>query len=103
MIRRLWDIVWMIRFAIQNNPLLSSEIPRWRQSLMRLTRIVTIETRRRLVLIPSRMDAENERDRLKREHGAAMIAAKISQQVKGATRTYPRACTISDTRTEELF
>ena len=70
---------------------------------MRLTRIVTIETRRRLVLIPSRMDAENERDKLKRQHGAAMIAAKISQQGKGPTRTYTLAYTLSETRTEELF
>jgi hypothetical protein len=77
--------------------------PRWRQSLFRLTRIITIETRRRLVLIPDRMSAENERDKLRREHGAAMIAANISKNGKGKTGTYTLAYTLRESRTEELF
>ena len=77
--------------------------PRWRQSLLRLTRIITIETRRRCMCIPDRMTAENERDKLKREHGPAMIAATISKNGKGPSGTYTVAYTLRETRTEELF
>ena len=77
--------------------------PRWRQSLLKLTRIVTIETRRRLVLIPDRMSAENERDKLRREHGPAMIAAKITKIGTGKAGTYTLAYTLRESRSEELF
>ncbi|MFO1488686.1 MAG: hypothetical protein U1F83_10320 [Verrucomicrobiota bacterium] len=81
----------------------SEQSPRWRQFLLRLTRIVTIETRRRLVLIPDRMSAENERDKLKRQHGAAMIAADIRKQGKGKSGTYTLAYTLRESREEVLF
>jgi hypothetical protein len=77
--------------------------PRWRQSLLHLSHVITFETRRRLVLIPDRMSAENERDKLRREHGAAMIAANISKNGKGKTGTYTVAYTLRESRTEELF
>ena len=44
-----------------------------------------------------------ERDKLKREHGPAMIAASISKNGKGPTGTYTVAYTLRETRTEELF
>ena len=95
-------------WTIKTNPALlgryaSETEPRWRQTLMRLTRIITIETRRRCMCIPDRMSAENERDKLRREHGAKMISAKISKNGKGKDATYTVAYTLRDTRTEELF
>ena len=77
--------------------------PRWRQSLLRLTRIVIVETRRRCVCIPDRTSAEYECDKLKREHGTAMIAANISKNGKGKSGTYTVAYTLRESRTEELF
>ncbi len=77
--------------------------PRWRQALLKLSRIVVFENRRRLVLIPDRMSAENEQFKLQRQHGAAMIAAKISKNGKGKTGTYTLAYTLRESRTEELF
>jgi len=78
-------------------------VPRWRQTLLPLSRTVTVETRRRLVLIPDRMDAVNERDKLKREHGAAAIAANIRKQGKGKSGTYTLAYTLRESREEPLF
>jgi len=77
--------------------------PRWRQAFLKLSRVVIHDNRRRLVLIPDRMSAENERDKLKRAHGAAMIAANISKNGKGKTGTYTLAYTLRESRTEELF
>lgn len=77
--------------------------PRWRQSFFPLTRTVIFDDRRRLVLIPDRMSAENERDKIKRQHGAAMIAAKISKNGTGKTGTYTLAYTLREFRTENLF
>jgi hypothetical protein len=77
--------------------------PRWRQAMLPLTRLVTIDNRRRLVLIPSRMDAENERAKLQRQHGKAMLDPKISKNGKGPTGTYTLAYTLREIRTEELF
>ena len=54
--------------------------PRWMQCILKLSRIVTIEQRRRLVCIPDRMLAENERDKLQRQHGPAMTDARISKK-----------------------
>ena len=42
--------------------------PRWLQTVLPLTRKVTHDDRRRLVCIPDGMTAENERDKLQREH-----------------------------------
>ena len=77
--------------------------PRWRQALLKLSRIVVFENRRRLVLIPDRMSAENVQFKLQRQHGAAMIAAKISKNGKGKTGTYTLAYTLRESRPEELF
>ena len=78
-------------------------IPRWRQSLLRLTRIVTIETRRRCMCIPSRDEAKEEERRIRKEFGSAVVAVKISKNGTGPTGTYTCAYTLSETRTEELF
>jgi hypothetical protein len=77
--------------------------PCWRQCLFKLTRTVVFDDRRRLVCIPDRMSAENEHDKLKRQHGAAMIAAKICKNGKGKTSTYTLAYTLRQLRTEDLF
>jgi hypothetical protein len=77
--------------------------PRWRQSLFKLTRIVTIETRRRCLCIPGREDAKEEAVRIKRECGAALVAVKISKNGKGPTATFTCAYTLRETKTEELF
>ena len=77
--------------------------PHWCQSLLRLTRTVIVETRRRCVCIPDRTSAEYERDKLKREHGASMIAANISKNGKGKTGTYTVAYTIRESRAEQMF
>jgi hypothetical protein len=82
---------------------LEDNTPRWRQSLFKLTRTVTIETRRRCMCIPSRDEAKEEAARLRREHGPALVAAKISKNGKGAGATYTCAYTLRETRTEELF
>jgi hypothetical protein len=77
--------------------------PRWRQCLLKLTRTVIFDDRRRLVLIPDRMSAENERDKIKRQYGPAFVAAKISKQGTGKTGTYTLAYTLRETRIETLF
>ena len=77
--------------------------PRWMQCILKLTRIVTIEQRRRLVCIPDRMMAENERDKLQRQHGPAMTDARISKNGKGKDATWTVSYTLRETRTEELF
>ena len=77
--------------------------PHWRQCLLKLTRVVVFDDRRRLVCIPDRMSAENERAKLKRQHRPAMIAANISKNGKGKTGTYTLAYTLRETKTEELF
>lgn len=77
--------------------------PRWRQSLLKLSRIVTIETRRRCMCIPTRDDAKEEAIRIKRQYGAALVAVKISMNGKGPTATFTCAYTLRETKTEELF
>jgi hypothetical protein len=77
--------------------------PRWLQCILQLTRIVIIEQRRRLVCIPDRMSAENERDKLQRQHGPAMSDAKISKNGKGKDATWTVSYTLRESRTEELF
>jgi hypothetical protein len=78
-------------------------MPPWRQTLLPLSQTVTVETRRRLVLIPNRSAAENERDKLIQEHGAAMIAAKIRKQGKAPSGTYTLAYSVREAREEPLF
>jgi len=77
--------------------------PRWRQSLLRLTRIITVEIRRRCMCIPTREDAKEEGVRLRRQYGEALVAVKISKNGKGPTATYTCAYTLRETKTEELF
>jgi hypothetical protein len=77
--------------------------PQWRQHLLKLTRTVIFEQRRRLVCIPDRMMAENERDKLQRQHGAAMTDARISKNGKGKDATWTVGYTLRESRTEELF
>ena len=77
--------------------------PRWLQPLLKLTRTYIYEQRRRLVCIPDRMSAENERDKLQRQHCSAMSAAKISKNGKGKDATWTVSYTLSEQRTEDLF
>ena len=42
--------------------------PRWRQALLKLSRIVTIETRRRCMCIPTREEAKEEAAKIEREY-----------------------------------
>jgi hypothetical protein len=77
--------------------------PRWNHQLLKLTRIVIFEQRRRLVCIPDRMMAENERDKLQRQHGPAMTDARISKNGKGKDATWTVGYTLREQRTEELF
>ena len=77
--------------------------PRWMQCILKLSRTVIIEQRRRLVCIPDRMMAENERDKLQRQHGPAMTDARISKNGKGKDATWTVSYTLRETRTEELF
>ena len=49
------------------------------------------------------MSAENERDKLQRQHGAAMTDAKISKNGKGKDATWTVSYTLSEERTEDLF
>ena len=77
--------------------------PRWLQCILKLSRTVTIEQRRRLVCIPDRMLAQNERDKLQRQHGPAITDARISKNGKGKDATWTVSYTLRETRTEELF
>jgi hypothetical protein len=77
--------------------------PRLRQALLKLSHVVVYENRRRLVLIPDRMSAENEQFKLQRQHGAAMITANIRKVGTGKTGTYTLAYVVRESRTEELF
>lgn len=95
-------------WTIKKNPAMlgryaDEATPRWRQSLLRLTRFVTIETRRRCVCIPDRTSAEYERAKLQREYGPALIAVKITKNGAGPNGTYTCAYTLRETKTEELF
>jgi hypothetical protein len=58
---------------------------RWRQSLLQLSRTVTIETRRRCMCIPSRDDAKEEERCLRTEFGSAIVAVKSPGTVKDQT------------------
>ena len=49
------------------------------------------------------LSAENERFKLLRQHGAAMIAAKISKSGEGPTGTCTLAYTFRETRIEAFF
>lgn len=77
--------------------------PRWLQSLLRLTRTVTIETRRRCMCIPTREDAKEEAVRIRRQHGPAVVDVKITKNGSGPKATYTCAYTLRETRVEELF
>ena len=77
--------------------------PRWLQTLLQLTRTVTIETRRRCMFIPTREDAKEEAVRIRRQHGPAVVAVKISKNGSGPKATYTCAYTLRETRVEELF
>ncbi|MGC3956640.1 MAG: hypothetical protein QM813_01290 [Verrucomicrobiota bacterium] len=77
--------------------------PRWRQSLLKLTRIITVEIRRRCMCIPSRDEAKEEERRIRKEYGSTVAAVKISKNGKGPTATYTCAYTLRETKTEELF
>ena len=77
--------------------------PRWLQCLLPLTRTFIYEQRRRLVCIPDRMSAENERDKLQRQHGPAMTNVRISKNGKGKDATWTVSYTLSEERTENLF
>ena len=85
-----------------NNPI-TDTTPRWRQCFLKLTRTVVFDDHRRLVCIPDRMSAANERDKLKRQYGSAMIAANISKNGKGKTGTYTLSYTLRELRTENVF
>ena len=77
--------------------------PRWRQSLFRLTRIITVETRRRCMCIPTREDAKEEAVRIRRQYGEGLVAVKISKNGKGPSATYTCAYTLRETKSEELL
>lgn len=49
------------------------------------------------------MSAENERDKLQRQHGPAMTNAKISKNGKGKDATWTVSYTLHETRTEDPF
>jgi len=84
-------------------PHFDERAPRWTQCLLRLTRTVTVEQRRRLVCIPDRMTAECERTKLQCEHGPAFSDPKISKNCKGKDATWTVSYTLRETRIENLF
>jgi hypothetical protein len=86
-----------------NNSIIDFSAPRWRQAVLKLTHVVVHDERRRLVCIPDRLTAEDERSKLKREYGAALIATNITKNGKGKSGTYTVAYTLRHTRIEELF
>ena len=65
--------------------------PRWRQSLLRLTCTVTIETRRRCMCIPTRDDAKAEAARIEREYRGTVFEIKITKNGKGPRTPSPLA------------
>jgi len=82
--------------------------PRWRQSLLPLTRIVIVETHRSSICIPDRDSAECELTRIRREYGPNLLKAKIIKDRPGKNgdpenRTYRLNYTIRQTMTEKLF
>jgi hypothetical protein len=80
-----------------------NKAPRWRQTLFHLTRIVTIEARRRCMCIPTRDDAKEEAARIQRQYRDAVADIKVTKNGKGPTATYTCAYTLRETKTEELF
>jgi len=82
--------------------------PRWRQSLLPLTRIVTVETRRSCVCIPDRDSADCELTRVRREYGPNLIKATITKDRPSKNgdpkeRTYRLNYLIRESKTEALF
>lgn len=84
------------------NPL-TDFTPHWRQTLLKLSRQVVIETRRRCMCIPTREDAKEEAAKLKRQYRDALVAVKITKNGTGPTGTYTCAYTLRETKTEDLF
>lgn len=82
--------------------------PRWRQSILPLTRIVIVETHRSSICIPDRDSAECELTRVRREHGPNLLKAKIikdrpSKNGNPNERTYRLNYVIRESKTEKLF
>jgi hypothetical protein len=82
--------------------------PRWRQTLLPLTRIVVVETNRSCICIPDRDSADCELTRIRREHGPNLLKAKIikdrpSKNGDPNERTYRLNYIVRETKTEALF
>jgi hypothetical protein len=90
-------------FASQMKNPFQKNLLRWRQSLFKLTRIVTIETRHRCMCIPTRDDAKEEAARIRREYRDTVSDIKITKNGKGSKGTYACAYTLRESKTEELF
>ena len=90
-------------FTMNTRTPVDERAPRWLQPMLPLKRTYIYEQRRRLVCIPDRMTAENDRDKLQRQHGAALTDAKISKNGKGKDATWTVSYTLHETRIEDLF
>ncbi len=82
--------------------------PRWRQSLLPLTRIVIVETHRSSICIPDRDSADCELTRVRREYGPNLLKANLikdrpSKPGDPKHRTYRLNYVIREARTEALF
>ena len=77
--------------------------PRWRQPLLRLTRIVTIETRRRCMCIPDRESAKEEARQIEQKFRGTVSDIRITKNGKGPKGTYSVGYTLTETKTEALF
>lgn len=86
-----------------NNSIIDFSAPRWRQSVLKLTHVVVYDERRRLVLNPDRLTAEDELMKLKKEYGTTLIAANIIKQGKGKSGTYTVTYILRHSRIQELF
>jgi hypothetical protein len=91
------------RAAIAKREGIDWDTPRWQQCTLKLTRTITIETRRRCMCIPTREDAKEEAAKIRRQYGDTVSNIAVSKNGKGPTATYTCAYTLSETKTEELF
>jgi hypothetical protein len=114
---RLWDIVWMLRFAIQRSRgehylrvalyVRNSDSHPAQLVTLPLTRTVTVETPQ----IPDRDTAECELTQLRRKYGENLIKATIRKdrgsrregRIWAAPGTYTLNYTTRDQQTQPLF
>ncbi|MBA4148811.1 MAG: hypothetical protein H0X66_11915 [Verrucomicrobia bacterium] len=102
---RLWDIVWMLRYAIQNSREGADRIgvPLYVRNDNIRARLVKLIAVCSALDIPDRSTAEYELEKLKRRFKAELISAKIRKNRPGPSSTYTINYKVRETEIIRIF